>query len=550
MNGSPPEQQRTRPSLLAANLFLLLGLLVIIWMSGRSQDTAVHYLTGVAAEIALAAGALLFIRLEGLPVAETLRLRWPSAGTMALSALLGLGLWAIGVIVNLIASLLFGYTAPMPPTVFPRTLPEALAMLLATVVAAPLCEETMFRGYIQRAYARRSPWIGIGAGGLIFALFHLRFQGVFALIPIALALGFLAWRTQSLLPSIVLHAAYNSISSLVLIATTFLSMQVVGGVVLALICTATLTIPLVFAILWYLWRATEPPSHPTSPALTGARRWLWIVPMGALALIYGYAAVYEVVMGRFPEVLASETLELRAPEGWARAQRWTYELQAGVGQTVGEATCTLTPHDATFELTCQSERRAFESDLPVDLPLLNVAQAGEARTDERQAVWAGEGMTLQALEARRSNATPLTLSLPPTATELTTLQGNTPTDQVPVPQDALLQGEWPWRLSALPFEVSYNGTRPLILVDDAGEAHVQSARVLVQGGEPTITPAGNFVTWKVLVVYEREDGSEVRLSAWYDATPPHPLVRYEDGTVRYMLTSVETPTETSIEETP
>ena len=45
----------------------------------------------------------------------------------------------------------------------------------------------MFRGYVQRAYDRGKPLTGIMVGGLIFALYHLQFQGLFALLPVAFA---------------------------------------------------------------------------------------------------------------------------------------------------------------------------------------------------------------------------------------------------------------------------------------------------------------------------------------------------------------------------
>ncbi len=61
--------------------------------------------------------------------------------------------------------------------VLPKTPLQALLMFLATVVAAPICEEVLFRGYLLRAYERLGGRKALVAVALLFALFHLRFQG-------------------------------------------------------------------------------------------------------------------------------------------------------------------------------------------------------------------------------------------------------------------------------------------------------------------------------------------------------------------------------------
>ena len=315
-NVSAARVARETPSLLAANVYLLVGLLVLIWSSWGPHPLREQYLIGIAVEFALALGALLFQRIERLSIRKTLRLRWPGWRPTALNVALAFGLWMTGVILNVMTTMVLGYTAPAPPTLFPRNGLDALLLVFSTMVVAPLCEEVMFRGYVQRAYERRNPWTGILVGGIIFSLYHLRFQGAFALMPVALALGFVAWRSDSLLPGILLHAAYNSIATLVLVAISFLSMQIVTGLIIALICVGVLMSPVALLALWGIWRVTDPPVRRRPARFGWMRRWLWPVPIVVMLGIYGYAAVVEVIVGRFPEMLAVERLELRAPEAW------------------------------------------------------------------------------------------------------------------------------------------------------------------------------------------------------------------------------------------
>ena len=542
--------RRETPSRLAVNVYLLLGLLALIASSYAFRDARAQYVMGIAVEVGLAVGALIFLRLEkramgGRSAREILRWRWPGWRLVGLSGALALGLWMIGVMLSLITTVIFGYSAPASPSMFPRTLPEVFLLLVSTVIAAPLCEEIMFRGYVQRAYERRSPWTGIIISGIIFTLYHLRFQGALALVPIAFALGFVAWRSNSLLPGMLLHAAYNSIASAILIASSFFSMPVAGGLMLALICLSFLMIPVTAILLWLIWRWSTPPAEPSAPRLTGWRAWAWIVPLVVMGGIYGFSAYTEVLVGRFPEMLAVEKLALQAPSAWDTPAQWRYVIQAGLNETVGEAKCALAPQTDSVTLTCRISQDAFDTDLPIDLPenfegitLPESGQSGGTFESAEHIIWSRADLSVQALDSTRETET-AQLALT-TAGDGATLHvaSNGETHTTTLPSGVFLDGEWPWRLSALPFSQAYGSTQPLVLVNRQGYVTIVDAFIVVAGSEPAWTPAGNFVTWKVTVTYTL-DGEETTLSAWYDIDAPHTLVRYDNGEVSYLLDKVE-----------
>lgn len=64
----------------------------------------------------------------------------------------------------------------------------------------------------KRANAR---WAVVGSA-VLFALMHEAWPAAVALLPLGLVLGWLAYRTQSLIPGIVLHALFNTVAYLVL----------------------------------------------------------------------------------------------------------------------------------------------------------------------------------------------------------------------------------------------------------------------------------------------------------------------------------------------
>ena len=85
------------------------------------------------------------------------------------------------------------------------------AMVIAACIMAPILEEMLFRGVILRSFLKQYPrWRAIIASALLFGIAHMNiYQFVVASLG-GIALGWLYERTDSLLPSMTLHATYNS----------------------------------------------------------------------------------------------------------------------------------------------------------------------------------------------------------------------------------------------------------------------------------------------------------------------------------------------------
>lgn len=84
-----------------------------------------------------------------------------------------------------------------------------LALLLC--VLPPLAEESLFRGYLQRRLLQRwPPAVAIAASSIFFVAAHFDPVHVLAVVPLAVWLGIVAWRCDSIWPSMLCHAAQNS----------------------------------------------------------------------------------------------------------------------------------------------------------------------------------------------------------------------------------------------------------------------------------------------------------------------------------------------------
>ena len=175
--------------------------------------------------------ALLTVAYVGVGIGATLLARrWVAAGqTRRLLELLGLrgdgaligaGLLGLPAAVPAVAAAV-ALSGLLLPTdrgsqnpVIPALLdcgPSFKLLLLALVgVAAPLVEETMFRGLLYPAMAARiRPALAIPINGLLFALVHADLPVLLPLLALGSVLAYLRHRTGSVLPGMITHGLWN-----------------------------------------------------------------------------------------------------------------------------------------------------------------------------------------------------------------------------------------------------------------------------------------------------------------------------------------------------
>ncbi len=91
---------------------------------------------------------------------------------------------------------------------------------LGVALVQAVFEELTFRGFILNGLRRRfRPWMAIFLSAFLFAVFQMN---VFQCVPhflLGAVLGFIAWRSGSVLPAIVLHFVYNGLVYLLLIVS-------------------------------------------------------------------------------------------------------------------------------------------------------------------------------------------------------------------------------------------------------------------------------------------------------------------------------------------
>ncbi|MEW5927348.1 MAG: CPBP family intramembrane glutamic endopeptidase [Gemmatimonadota bacterium] len=178
--------------------------------------------------VGLAAAALLFAAfLRGYLLRAGRpgeRRRWATLRLRPLDRDAALGtLMAVPVLFALAWSLGEVWTrlVPVPPETFrpfealTRTAEGRLAVVLVAMVAAPIVEEFVFRGLVQRPLERRwGPAPAIAFTALLFALVHALPWVLPIHLLLGLAFGFVVYATRSVWAGVLLHAANNSLAAL------------------------------------------------------------------------------------------------------------------------------------------------------------------------------------------------------------------------------------------------------------------------------------------------------------------------------------------------
>lgn len=86
-----------------------------------------------------------------------------------------------------------------------------LIFFITAAVAAPLYEETLFRGFLLPSLTRFFPLGGaIALSGLLFAIAHRSLSELLPLTVLGMVLGFVYSRSRNLLASMLLHGLWNS----------------------------------------------------------------------------------------------------------------------------------------------------------------------------------------------------------------------------------------------------------------------------------------------------------------------------------------------------
>lgn len=170
---------------------------------------------------------LLFAKLNGWPIETTYRFKGTSPGNKAISIFSGISLWFFTFYISKITRILLDKKVGslIIPQQTRSSIYQNLLYIIGLIVIAPICEEIFFRGFVQKAYEDCNKRKGFVIAGLIFGTFHI-LNGISEVIPaciLGIGMGYLVYKTDSILTSMLFHAAVNTTAVFI---GGFLEMQI------------------------------------------------------------------------------------------------------------------------------------------------------------------------------------------------------------------------------------------------------------------------------------------------------------------------------------
>lgn len=240
--GHQPELAYRGPSpVLAFLLVVALTFLALIVVLAPLSALGLDAQSPLATALNLLLTTLLYAGVIRLLVVGPGALSWREMGVVrpdwrAVQDLVAGAVLAVPVLIVTLALglLLSRFLEPAPPVLPPAVDAAGLvANLVAAAVLAPIGEELFFRGFATTAWARAiGPTAAILRGAVFFALAHVvtlvdasfatgaqrAVYAFVALLPVAIALGWVYLGRRSLYAAIGLHAAFNAIQVLLLAA--------------------------------------------------------------------------------------------------------------------------------------------------------------------------------------------------------------------------------------------------------------------------------------------------------------------------------------------
>jgi membrane protease YdiL (CAAX protease family) len=200
----------------------IVALLALTWWFGRGLAHLPNF-TGDGAAITLVIAVstpvevvllALFAGRASASVAEYLGLVWPRRGEIVF----GIATLVVVIIFGNLLSWLLGRPIVTPFQVDIYTTASAggwlLWLWLAVVVATPIGEEILFRGFLVRGWLRapRDVWPVIVVTSLLWALIHVQYDWyvIGQVFVFGLLLGWMRWASGSTILTILLHALINT----------------------------------------------------------------------------------------------------------------------------------------------------------------------------------------------------------------------------------------------------------------------------------------------------------------------------------------------------
>ena len=195
--------------------FTVGGLIMGISVSSLGQGDKLYiYISFFLGQGIILVPPIYYLTIKQKPILKSLRIKLVSIDTLQYSFVLSLGLLIIFDTLDRIIHQIIStpeYIVNLGQIMQPETTLGYVLLFLAVVIVAPIGEEIVFRGFLQKFLEDhwRDTTRAVLVTSLFFAMIHFNPFWTIQIYLLGIVLGFLAWKTKSVVPSIILHSINN-----------------------------------------------------------------------------------------------------------------------------------------------------------------------------------------------------------------------------------------------------------------------------------------------------------------------------------------------------
>ena len=160
---------------------------------------------------------LYFLIIKKEPIIDRLRIRAIKKDVVFYTFLLSIGVVILSDELDRIVNIIWpapDYILDLNNLLQPESTLGFILLILAIVVIAPIGEELLFRGFLQQILEQswNDTTRSILVTALVFAVIHMNAYWFIQIYFLGILLGFLAWKTKSVIPSLILHSVNNGLA--------------------------------------------------------------------------------------------------------------------------------------------------------------------------------------------------------------------------------------------------------------------------------------------------------------------------------------------------
>lgn len=198
-------------------MIIILFSYVFFFISGMTLLALVGKKYALLGEALLIVPAALIVWSKKLDFSRIFRLRAVPLPVWLYSGFLTLAVFVLGnemdIIVNLIFPMPEAFANEIIEAVAIRSVRDGVIVILSGVFFAALFEEMLFRGMLQQSLEiHREPAMAMVLTAVLFAISHVNPWAALQILFLGLVLGYLTWKSDSIIPAMILHGGNNLLS--------------------------------------------------------------------------------------------------------------------------------------------------------------------------------------------------------------------------------------------------------------------------------------------------------------------------------------------------